>query len=132
MAPMVDVVLVILVFFMATVVFVGPEWFLAAGLPRTDGGDAPPADAFALPEPALAVRVRVVDGAPVVFGLGGDPIPLADLESTAARRLSAADPAALIVRLSGGDGATWQHVVAVQDVLSRLGVRRIGLEAAMP
>ena len=44
MTPMVDVVLVILIFFMASASFVGPEWFLRAALPvlarpAFDGGD---------------------------------------------------------------------------------------------
>lgn len=33
MTPMVDVVMVILVFFMASAVFLGPEWFLRTALP---------------------------------------------------------------------------------------------------
>src|SRR5215813_7077601 len=34
MTPMVDVVMVILIFFMASTAFLGPEWFLKTHLPR--------------------------------------------------------------------------------------------------
>jgi len=62
MTPMVDVVMVILVFFMASAAFVGPEWFLTAQavsrtpppIPTTPtGGGSVPA-----PEPLLRILLR--------------------------------------------------------------------------
>lgn len=62
MTPMVDVVMVILVFFMASAAFVGPEWFLTAqAVSRTPpptpttptgGGNTP------VPEPLLRILLR--------------------------------------------------------------------------
>lgn len=126
MAPMVDVVLVILVFFMATVALVGPEWFLAAALPERRDQPAR-ADPFALPAPGVVVRVSAPEGEPLVDGLGARGTPLASFEALAREALAGVQAADLGVRLDGGPGASWQHVVAVQDVLTRLGVRRITL-----
>lgn len=39
MTPMVDVVMVILIFFMASAAILGPEWFLKASLPVAGGKD---------------------------------------------------------------------------------------------
>jgi biopolymer transport protein ExbD len=59
MTPMVDIVMVILIFFMASAAFLGNEWFLRAALPMQAGkGNDPkkPNDALALP----AVRLDVI------------------------------------------------------------------------
>ena len=130
LAPMVDVVLVILIFFMASIVFVGPEWFLPAALPadqsRQDSADADP---FALPSPTLRVRVSLIDGAPAVSGLGPSVVALDGLEAHARTQLAGAAPEAMNIRLSAAGDVPWQHVVTVQDVLTRLGVRNIALDA---
>ncbi|MCP2732564.1 biopolymer transporter ExbD, partial [Limnofasciculus baicalensis] len=39
MTPMVDVVMVILVFFMASAVFLGPEWYLKTAIPEVRKGE---------------------------------------------------------------------------------------------
>src|SRR4051812_37590647 len=57
MTPMVDVVMVILIFFMASTAFLGPEWFLKTHLPAASA--APPSDA---PEPTR-LRVTLTLGA---------------------------------------------------------------------
>ena len=126
---MVDVVLVILIFFMASVVFVGPEWFLPAGLPtaQRDAGDQP-ADPYALPDPTLRVRVASRDGVPVVSGLGSGVVSLSGFEAHAREQLRGLDARTIRVRLGGDAGTPWRHVVAVQDVLTDLGVRQIALE----
>lgn len=59
MTPMVDVVMVILIFFMASAAFLGSEWFLRAAIPFDAGRGrtaAKPNDPLALPP----VRVEVV------------------------------------------------------------------------
>ncbi|MCW5755872.1 MAG: biopolymer transporter ExbD [Phycisphaeraceae bacterium] len=130
LAPMVDVVLVILIFFMASVAFVGPEWFLPAALPAAplDPSTAK-ADPYALPDPTLRVRVSMVDDRPVVMGLGPGTVTLASFEAHAREQLQGIDIRTIRVRLGGDSGTTWQHVVAVQDVLTRHGVRQISLES---
>lgn len=129
LAPMVDVVLVILIFFMASIVFVGPEWFLRAALPSPQAQeDAGERDPFALPPPTLRVRVSMVDGSPIVSGLGPGAVVLAEFDAYAAAQLAGAAPETINVRLSAAGEVAWQHVVTVQDVLTRRGVRNIALD----
>lgn len=129
LAPMVDVVLVILIFFMASIVFVGPEWFLPAALPaQRPAAEAESLDPFAMPDPTLGVRVSMREGVPVVSGLGAGTVPLADLEPHAGEQLAGVDVALIKVRLSAGPGIAWQHVVTAQDILTRVGVRQIALD----
>jgi len=42
MTPMVDVVMVILIFFMASAAFLGAEWFLKAAIPSKRGAARTP------------------------------------------------------------------------------------------
>ncbi len=79
MTPMVDVVMVILVFFMASAAFLGPEWFLRSLVPRpaattpTPPPDKPPpaADPMALRPVQQTITLRAVTGSPT-------PLTLAD------------------------------------------------------
>jgi biopolymer transport protein ExbD len=70
MTPMVDVVMVILVFFMASAAFLGNEWFLRAAIPSDAGrGGRPttPADPLRLPTRKLDIVMEVdAAGATVV------------------------------------------------------------------
>lgn len=130
LAPMVDVVLVILIFFMASIVFVGPEWFLPAAIPAdASQSEREAADPYALPDPTLSLRVLASETGPAVSGLGAGVVPLAGFEAHAAEQLRGIDPEAINIRLSAEGGVMWQHVVTVQDVLTRLGVRNIALDA---
>lgn len=130
LAPMVDVVLVILIFFMASIVFVGPEWFLRAALPAQQAQERTgEADPFALPPPTLSVHVSMLDGSPIVSGLGSGAVALAEFDAYAAKQLAGAAPETINVRLSAAGDVAWQHVVTVQDVLTRQGVRNIALDA---
>lgn len=129
LAPMVDVVLVILIFFMASVVFVGPEWFLPAALPDEQHQDETEStDPYALLDPTLDVRLSIVDGAPAVTGLGPGTVSLEGFEAHTRTQLAGADAESIKIRLSADDGVAWQHVVTAQDVLTRVGVRQIALD----
>lgn len=57
MTPMVDVVMVILVFFMASAAILGPDWFLKAALPRQAAG---PVDEDTMTR--VRLTLRAVDG----------------------------------------------------------------------
>ena len=79
MTPMVDVVMVILIFFMAGSSILGPEWFIGARVDEEQAqpegnqpSDAPPDDPFALDLPPTRVRLelsRDASGATRVTGL---------------------------------------------------------------
>jgi biopolymer transport protein ExbD len=128
MTPMVDVVLVILIFFMASTTFLGPEWLLRSALPRdrpTQGSDP----AFTLP-PARFVIALSTDaaGATVADGIGLSSAPLprvVDRLGEYARRLG---PNQMTVVVSPGPLVPYRDVVRVHEACAALGIDRVGLD----
>ena len=121
MTPMGDVVLGILIFFMAATTIVGQEWFLQTDLPERRDEDAA-ASGFDLPTPMLDLELYVVDETVMVRGLGKDPIGL----GTAISRLEGMDPAmseGLILRLGASDDVLYGAMVAVQDAGNAAGMK---------
>jgi len=143
MTPMVDVVLVILIFFMAAAAFLGPEQLLRAGLTRTT--EAPSAvealrnpgradEVFALEPPTLVVRVRPADGGAVSDGFGASGLGLAALreraagvaaELRAARALAGANGVPVAIEVA--EGVRYADAVAVHDAVTAAGFERVGL-----
>lgn len=128
MTPMVDVVLVILVFFMAGAAFVGEEWFLRSQIaPAASRGPAAAPDPFELPPTRLEI---VLDGTPtgtLGSGVGLELAPLGDV--LAALRAFAAgtavDQIEVIVR--PGPTVPWEDVVRVHEVCAEAGVGKIAI-----
>jgi biopolymer transport protein ExbD len=130
MTPMVDVVMVILIFFMASTAFLGPEWFLRSALP-TPG----PADASA--SPPTRVRVRLVAQAgetAAVVTVNDEPslaaMPLEGAEALLAARAGATGgtgAAGLVVLVEPEPAASYDAVVRIHEACARLGVTRVGL-----
>lgn len=139
MTPMVDVILVILIFFMATTVIVGEEWFLGAGLTRpqearSPGAEAPPApeDPFEMPPPRFTLRISVGEGGSVVSGLG-EPVVVgapAAMDTWAEQALGGLDRASLVIVVAPAPDVPYEHVVALHDALVRAQVGQIGLGGA--
>lgn len=132
MTPMVDVILVILIFFMATTVIVGDEWFLGAGLARPAAGGqaaAPEADPFEMPPPRFTVRLTAGAGGTVVQGLGEPTVvgAPARMDAWAAEALRGLDRAALVVLIAPAPDVPYEHVVAVHDALVRAQIEQIAL-----
>ena len=79
MTPMVDVVMVILIFFMASAAFLGAEWFLKAAIPFNAGRGrdaAKPNDPLALPPMRFDVVMDLDEsGATVVSFLDLSRVP---------------------------------------------------------
>ncbi len=148
MTPMVDVVLVILIFFMASTALLGPELLLRtavaedrapqAGLDaRAGAGEAD--NPFALEAPTLTVRLRATaDGRLAVTGMGLTDANLSALfgaASTVAADLRAAgaitgDPktdTAVIIEIDPTPAIPYSAAVAAHDALTRAGFTRVGL-----
>lgn len=132
MTPMVDVVMVILIFFMAAMSFVGPEWFLRAAVPMIRGpGDVsePAADPFALPPAIFTLRLERTGVETTATGLG---LEAATLDRAAERirqmagELSAAD---VVLQLMPAPDVPYRDVIRVHDEARRAGVRGVGLGA---
>ena len=134
MTPMVDVVLVILIFFMGSAVIGASEGLLSTGLaPEPDEVDAQAASdraqddgAFALRTPVIEVRLSAEGGTIVVegFGAAGD---LDRFETAATEATRGLDLTAVEALLSPDDDVPWEAVVRVRGVLEGLGVGTVAL-----
>ena len=110
MTPMVDVTLVILIFFMASATIAGPEWFLRAELPEDR-----PASALALPSPVVRAEVFTRDDTTLVRGIGPErPIDEA-IKAIAAMDPSTAD--GLVVEIQTADDTPYAEVVRLHAAL---------------
>ncbi len=121
MTPMVDVVLVILIFFMAATTIAGQEWFLAADLPKSEQ-EASASLEFDLPTPMLDVALFVDGGRVLVRGLGDEPRELsAFIEQIKATDQS--DAEGMILRISAADEVSYGSIVALHDAGTSAGMR---------
>lgn len=136
MTPMVDVVMVILVFFMASAAFLGPEWFLRALLPKPAAGASghsppsppPPPDPMALRPVRQVITLRVGEGGRTVAdGLGntGQTIPEIVAAVAAFAEGAAKDEIEILIRPEGG--VPYADVVRVHEGCERAGIGRVGV-----
>ncbi len=129
MTPMVDVVMVILIFFMASATFAGGEWFLKTGIPREGSGrsGASGADPLALPPARFEISLVVEAGRTLVRGQGVGECELGVLPERL-KQLTAAAPADEVVLIVRPDAAVpYADVVRAHDAATRAGISRIGL-----
>jgi biopolymer transport protein ExbD len=126
MTPMVDVVMVILIFFMASTALVGPEWILRAQVapkPREGAGG------FALGPAELIVALEPSPDGPLVSGLGLERAPLAllaDAAQAAATTLAQSIEHTQII-IEPDDRVGYAAVVQVQEALVHAGFRAVAL-----
>lgn len=134
MTPMVDIVMVILIFFMAGSVFLGPEWFLNVGMaPSVGAGETKSANRFELPVAREMVRLGVgADGSARVSGLGleGGTVEglIARIEELRAQGMSAA----VRVVIEPARGSAYQDVIRVYDACAGGGFAGVGLAKSPP
>ena len=125
MTPMVDVVLVILIFFMASTTIAGYEWFLQAGVEAESASEPAPEEArFDLP--AAIIEVDLVsgeDGAVLVYGVSGDQGMTIDQAVGLIEGMELGESAALRVGLGAGDGVSMGDVMRVHDAWHGRGVK---------
>lgn len=122
MTPMVDVVLVILIFFMGSATIAGHEWFLGASIEDNDPEPSPAAPTLGLPTPIIETRVVMLGTTPHVLGLGPDPITLDEARSVISS-MDMDDPDTIVVTISADDDAPMGDVVDLHDSWNALGVR---------
>ncbi|MFN0133983.1 MAG: ExbD/TolR family protein [Phycisphaerales bacterium] len=128
MTPMVDVVMVILIFFMATATFAGSEWFLRSALPRAEAEGAAGGDPFALPPASFELMLSVgTDGRTMASGEGFGAMGLEELPARleALSRGVAKDDLVLLVRPEAG--VPYGDVIRVHDAATSAGWGKVGL-----
>jgi len=125
MTPMVDVVMVILIFFMAATALIGPEWRLRIGL----APDQPVSTAFELGPADLLVRIEIEQGQLVFTGFGRKRVPLGDLDLEAANAASTLGSAIVETRMTieAGTGVPYEAVVRAHDALAAAGFDRVAI-----
>lgn len=132
MTPMVDVVMVLLIFFMATTALLGPEWFINAHLPEDEREGGVEGERFLLPEVRLEVRLSPGDAGTLVdgFGLSAGTLDAfeAQVASAAPDLLAAGADAQPIVLIAPEAGVPYQDVVRAHDACSAAGLTRVGLQ----
>lgn len=125
MTPMVDVVLVILIFFMASTTIAGYEWFLEAGVEAETVRDESEQDArFDLPAAVIDVDlVRSADGITVVYGLSGESGISLDAAEELIGGMEIGESGGLKVALGAGDDVPMGDVMRVHDAWNGRSVR---------
>jgi biopolymer transport protein ExbD len=123
MTPMVDVVMVILIFFMASTAFLGPEWFLKTHLPKA--GAAAPANANDLTRLRVVLTMNPENHA--VATVNGLSLSLADLETKLAEDVKHTTPDNIVVLIEPAPEVPYDDVVKVHEMCARLGIAKAGL-----
>lgn len=132
MTPMVDVVMVILVFFMASAAFMGPEWFLKSLVPQKppEGAGAVQTSgpaALTLPPVQLEITLALRDGVTRATGVGKSDAELAQVLD-ALRAFAQDTPKDKIeVLIRPGAGVPYRDVVRMHEGCERLGLSRVGI-----
>lgn len=132
MTPMVDVVMVILIFFMAGTAIMAPEMFLTAGLAVEPGDENLPGpiveDPFELPPARFTLRLRRAGGQTVIDGLGLESGAIEDLEGRLASVSGdGGDGSEVAILIQPSVDVPFADVVAVQDQVVGAGIERVGL-----
>ncbi len=121
MTPMVDVTLVILIFFMASATIAGQEWFLRADLPE-DQDPNQTSSGFALPVPMLSADMFMQDEQILVRGIGDAPRSLESvIEQIQSMNRQASE--GLVLSIRAGDKVPYSAVIALHDAAESVSMR---------
>ncbi|MGD9790414.1 MAG: ExbD/TolR family protein [Phycisphaerales bacterium] len=125
MTPMVDVVMVILVFFMASAAVLGPEWFLGTSIPVKASADAsaPPPE-----HKPVRVELRLVDGGVVVMIGARERVAFNAAEALLMDEIAVSGGREAIVLVAPGPDVPYDVVVRVHEWIARAGVTKLGID----
>ena len=129
MTPMVDVVMVILVFFMASTAVLGPEWFLRSALPVARAKiPTPPGTQGPRPEIRAEFTLTQSGAAPtLVTGPGVENAPLESLLAKLQALAVENRPEDVAVVLHPGPTVPYMDLVRIHEVCQKLGIVKIGM-----
>ncbi len=139
MTPLVDVVMVILIFLMLAGQFGGAEHFLASNIPLSKGGVGPDNSPASIDEP-IEIRVdspspdRFTARAGVINATDGPTLTkgLTRLRAVMAEQLKAKGKSAsdIQVKISPGRNVKFEHVIAVFEAANAASFEKIGFTKA--
>ena len=125
MTPMVDVVMVILIFFMASTVVLGPEWFIRSGLPKKGA----PTAAAPIPDQRLRIALTLAENGSTQASIdGGPPQSPADiLRAIQTRTPTPEIAAATTLLIDAADDVPYDDVVTIHEAAASAGISKIGV-----
>jgi biopolymer transport protein ExbD len=123
MTPMVDVVMVILIFFMASTAFLGPEWFLKSYLPTRTASPS----AAAQPTRLRLSMTHTAEGGTRIAINESAAITVSQLEAALRPEVTKAGPENIVVPIEVAPNVPYEDVVRVHEACDRLGIRKVGL-----
>jgi biopolymer transport protein ExbD len=127
MTPMVDIVLVILIFFMAGTTILGQEWFLRSEVLKRGAGPKPP-DPLELPPVWLTISMKVDDrGTTIVAGMGDALLTLDEFDRRLREFTEGTDQDQIVVVLTPSAEVPYKDVVRAHESCARAGVKRVGI-----
>lgn len=121
MTPMVDVTLVILIFFMASATIAGHEWFLKADLPQTQDPNQQSAG-FSLPEPVLNADLFMNNQQVFVRGISDEPRSL-ELFLSQLAQMDQSLTKGLILSIRAADDVPYQAIATLCANASKQDIR---------
>lgn len=130
---MVDVVLVILIFFMASAALVGPEWLLRVALAQTEQNEPTESqvdDPFALPPTRFVVKLSpapVSGDSPLVHGLGLTGASMAEYEARLGELVDEIGADELVIVIEADDAVGYEQVVRARDLAAHAGIEQVGV-----
>lgn len=134
MTPMVDVVMVILIFYMSVASFAGQEWFLRTALPKPAtmtgiGGEQPPpeADPFALGAARFEITLFVSERRTLVRGQGFDNVPIGELAASLRRLALGTSEADIVLIIRSEPGVPYGDVIRAHDAAAAANITQVGL-----
>jgi biopolymer transport protein ExbD len=130
MTPMVDVVMVILIFFMASAAFFGSEWFLRAAIPPEQAGKGAAAakrDPMEIPPTRLTVNLDVSDGRVVGTFLEVTKGSIDEVVKRIEAMPSGPELDKVEVLVRSAAPVPYRDVIRVHEALERAGIKKVGL-----
>jgi biopolymer transport protein ExbD len=133
MTPMVDVVMVILIFFMASTSFVGGEWFLRAAIPREATAaetGAAQGDAFKLPPARFEIALSRQESQTVVTSRGLAPLTLAELPGMLRDLAGGGEPgggAEVVLIIRAEADVPYADVIRAHEAAAAAGIDKVGM-----
>lgn len=135
MTPMVDIVMVILIFFMAGSAVIGPEWFLTVGMAPGAGAATKPAEpSLELPTARTVIRLRTdASGVTLITGLELTDATMDALSARLDEYSKSGAAKSVHVVIEPAQASRYQDVIRVYDLCQRAGFAGVGLaKAAAP
>lgn len=129
MTPMVDIVMVILIFFMAGTTIMGPEWVLRSAVPVRSGEGG---EGDAQPRVQVVLALRSIAGRTVVTGSTLQQASVGEVGPWLERFVRGAGAAEVVVLIQPAADVPYRDVVTVHDACEHAGAASVGLVDAEP